>query len=91
MKEELKKALNKIGWDIKGRYPNEYIIDHKGARTGYRVRGDRIETISECSSDLCFYYKGIEIYELEENGKIDCVGIKAKGNEDVFLQFYNHS
>lgn len=91
MKEEIIKALNKIGYKISGRYPNEYIFNHKGENTGYRVMGDRIEPAdSRNGSDLCFYYKGIEVYELEQDGKVDCIGIKAKGNDDVFLQFYNH-
>lgn len=91
MKEELEKSLNKIGWSIKGRYPNVYIYDHKGVNSGYRVLGDRIEPSLQEKSSCSFYFKGIEVYELEENGKVDCVGVKAKGNNEVFLQFYNHS
>lgn len=91
MKEELEKSLNKIGWKIKGHYPNQYIYTHENKNAGYRVMGDRIEPTSSENSNLCFYFKAIEVYELEEKGVIDCVGIKAKGNDDVFLQFYNHS
>lgn len=91
MKQELKALLNKIGWDIKGRYPNEYITDHENKKTNYRVMGDRIEPYDP-KSTFAFYFKGCEVYELAgPDGKVDCVGIKAKGNDDVFIQFYNHS
>lgn len=91
MKEELQAALQKIGWDIKGRYPNQYIYDHEGNNAGYRVMGDRIEPASQGKSSMVFEFAGIEVYELDTNGKVDCVGIKAKGNDGVFVQFYNHS
>lgn len=90
MKEELEIALGKIGWTIKGRYPNQYIYDHEGKNAGYRVMGDLIEPASQGKSNLVFEFAGIEVYELDTDGRIDCVGIKAKGNDNVFLQFYNH-
>ena len=40
---ELKEKLNKIGFEIKGRYPNRFIYDANGNRTKYRVWNDRIE------------------------------------------------
>jgi len=91
MKEKLKESLNKIGWDIKGHYPNEYITDLNGERTNCRIMQDELEILTEGSYSIIFGWGGLELYELEHNGKIDCVGLKDKGIGKVFIQFYNHN
>lgn len=87
-KTELKQSLNKIGWEIRGEYPRERIIDHDKKAKDIRVYSDRLEISGENYTN-CFYFNDVELYELEQNGHIDCVGLKA--NENVFIQFYNHT
>lgn len=90
-KEQLRALLNKIGWDIKGEYPNERIYNHKGEGTDFRVTDWDIEIRYLEKSACVFGFKDCEIYELTNaKEEIDCVGVKAKGNDNVFLQFYNH-
>lgn len=86
--EELKENLNKIGFDIKGRYPNRFIYKPDNTRTKYRVLKDRIE-MQFCdenyiSYNTCFYFKESNI-ELIEG---DSVSIGTNG---CFAMFYNHS
>lgn len=90
MRDKLKQALEKIGWSIKGRYPLERIYTHENKSTDVIVMGDRVE-ISGNNYSCCFHFTDVELYELEnKDGVIDCVGLKAKNNEGVFIQFYNH-
>lgn len=86
-KENFKKALQKIDWDIIGEYPRERIVDHNKVGKDIRVYNDRLEIAGEKYS-CCFYFIEVELYELEDKGVIDCIGLKA--NENVFIQFYNH-
>lgn len=85
---ELKEKLNKIGFEVKGRYPNRFIYDANGNRTKYRVLNDRIEYdldlenyISYCT---CFYFDGA-IIEMIDN---DAVSV---GTKECFVMFMNHS
>jgi hypothetical protein len=83
--EKLKEALNKIGWDIRGRYPNRYILDHEGKKTNYSVLDDRVEVYGASKhTTICFYFKGSKI-EMVEN---DAVSI---GTKDCFILFMNHT
>jgi len=100
MKEiiKFKRALAKIGWSTRGRYPNEWVINNLGERTLWRVLSDRIELeskgafgekASECGNAgaVSVYYKSnIELLSGTGN-KPNCVSI---GTNDVFVQFYNH-
>ena len=91
MKEELQKSLEKIGWKFYGKYPNERLLDHDGVIKDIKITNERLE-IQETNLDTCFYLKGCEVYELTNpQGDVDCVGLKAIGNNEVFIQFYNHS
>lgn len=85
-REELQIALKKIGWDYRGRYPNERIIDHEGKSTCYRVLNDGIQVtgVSE-NSAVDFYFKGATISVLLEN---DAVSL---GTDDCFILFMNHT
>ena len=86
--EQLKEALNKIGFDIKGRYPNRYIYSANNKRTPFRVLEDRIEVAFDEDNDIsyccCFYFKHSDV-ELIDG---DAVTI---GQNGVFTMFYNHS
>lgn len=83
-KEELQEHLQRIGWDFSGRYPNEWIKDHNGERTNYRVCGDCIQVkgVSD-NTDVCFYFKGAETVMVDE----DAV---ALGTQQCFILFMNH-
>lgn len=83
MKEKLEEELKKIGWSIKGRYPNSWIYDHKNKRTNYRVMDDRIEVegVSE-NTIVAFYFKDCEIKRME-----DAVAV---GTKEQFILFMNH-
>lgn len=81
----LQTALQKIGWDIRGRYPNRYIVDHEGKATDFRVMDDRVEPVMKQKTVVCFYFEGSKI-ELLETG--DSVSI---GTEKCFALFMNHS
>jgi len=54
---ELREKLQKIGWDIKGRYPNTWIYDHENKITHYRVMSDRVEfeNTDEHTNSLMFF------------------------------------
>lgn len=85
MKEELKEKLEKIGWTMRGKYPNEWIFDHEGKKTCYMVRGDRIE-LSGVSPHSCvhFHYKDSKADMLEGNDAV------SFGTEEQFILFMNH-
>lgn len=92
IKKELENALNEIGWSIKGRNPYNYICDYEGKKTNCIVRDDRVEVAYMEKSSCCFYFLGVKVYKLTgKDGKVDCIGLQAKNNPSVFLQFYNHS
>lgn len=86
--QELKELLNKIGYEIKGRYPNRRIYAPNGKYAGYRVRNDCIELDNNlddlCSCNTSFYFKGGKI-EMIDN---DCVSV---GTNECFVLFMNHS
>lgn len=94
IKKEFEDALNEIGWSITGNYPNNYLVTYEGKITHYRLLNDRVEININSSerSACCFYFSEVKVYKLtNSNGKVDCVGLQAKNNPSVFLQFYNHS
>ena len=83
-KEELEKHLKKIGWRFGGRYPNEWIIDHNGERTSYRVLSDSIEVVGvNKNSSVSFHFRGAETVMVDE----DAV---ALGTQQCFILFMNH-
>lgn len=88
--ETLENLLQEIGWKIGGRNNYKYLVDHEGKKKSIRVSSDRV-AISDTNYDCCFYFDETEFYSLEQNGKTDCVGLRAKDNDQVFIQFYNHS
>lgn len=81
--QQLKSELNKIGWDIKGRYPNQYIFNHENKNTGYQVYNDRVEVSNrELHSSIVFTFKGSTINNIDG----DCV---AFGTDECFMLFQN--
>lgn len=82
--EKLKEALNKIGWDIRGKYPNRFIYDHKNKRQQYRVLDDKIEVLGFETSCVCFYFKGSAVAVIEGN-------TVSLGTDECFVLFMNHS
>ena len=85
--EEFEENLNKIGFSIKGRYPNSWIYKPDNTRTYYRVMSDRIEMCFRdenfISYDACFYFKDSDV-ELIDG---DAVSL---GKNGIFAMFYNH-
>lgn len=86
-KQLLQENLEKIGYSLYGRYPNEYIYDYKKQRTKWRVLNDRIEN-DRCDDNVSinFYYKACDIEILDNN----CVCIGGKNDRDIFIMFANY-
>lgn len=87
--QELKEFLNKIGYEIRGRYPNRRIYTPNGQYTGYRVMDDHIEIERKSLGNMyaCityFHFAGAKI-EMVEN---DCVSV---GTDKCFVLFMNHN
>lgn len=85
-KQEFIDHIAKIGWSVKG--PNDinmFVHNEKGERTKIRVKVDCVEVPGSGEMDIAFYFKGLKPYELGDGA----LGVKAKGTEGVFLQFYN--
>lgn len=88
--EQLHEMLSRIGFAVKGRYPNSWIFDYEGHKTMYRVSSDRIEYDDRYSHYVtCFYFNDSKIELLEDN---DAVSISPKGRENAaFVLFMNHT
>ena len=85
--EELKEALNTIGWDIKGEYPNSWIYNNFGERTDFRVLSDGIELHSNPfgkngRGTICYNFKEAKIEKLSD----DTISL---GTKNIFVNFYN--
>lgn len=89
----LREALEKIGWELRDHGCNYYYMyNHKGNGVSWYVYGlqdPRIEHQPNISYSMScvFYLKHADI-ELSEDEQ--CVSVVAKGNREVFVQFYNH-
>lgn len=97
-REELATELANIGWRISnsGNGLNDYIINHKGEKTGFVVQGDRLEVRDNLFGGDTSMGRGIVVLTMKEihiglhgdNGKTDCVCLNlGKGH---YIQFYNH-
>ena len=86
--QKLKELLNKIGYEIRGRYPNTRIYAPNGKYTGYRVLNGYIQLENSfndlCSSITSFYFKGGKIEMIDNN----CVSV---GTTECFVLFMNHN
>jgi hypothetical protein len=83
--QELEEGLSKIGYSIKGRYPNRFIYDNLGKRVEPTLRfwSDRIEFgIKHYGLSVVFYYENCNIQHVEES---DAVSI---GTEHQFFILY---
>ncbi len=84
--DELQTTLQKIGWSIKGAYPNRYIFDHEGKKTEFRVMDDRVEPRGLNNHIVtCFYFEGSETKLLDTGDSV------ALGTEKCFALFMNHT
>jgi hypothetical protein len=97
-REELETALAKIGWSIPKSWNglNDYIINHKGEKTGFVVRDNQLEVRTNLFGGDTSMGRGTVVFTLEEidirlhgdNGNTDCVTIGL--GERNYIQFYNH-
>ena len=86
--EDLHTELRKIGFKIKGFYPNTYIFDYLDNKTNWRVLNDRIENEkSDENVCICFYFSDMKLEILDNN----CVAISAKDNTNIFALFTNYT
>ena len=90
-RKDLETELKKIKWTIKGQEHHEYLVDHENKPTNIGVRSNSIEVNDLSNTDhrasCSFSFSGCDI-EFDKN----IVVIKAKGlkgNDMVFIQFYN--
>ena len=70
-KQEFEQAIAKIGYKVKGVYPNAFIYDNNGKNTGIRVIGEQIELKqrivgSDSEITIHCYFKGTEAEKLSE-------------------------
>lgn len=88
--EQLDEFLKKIGFTVRGRYPNLWIADYEGKRTNYRVMDDRIEIDEHGAHYMtAFHFKDCELELLEEG---DAVSIAPIGSPNsAFALFMNHT
>jgi len=85
--EKLKEALNMIGWDIRGEYPNSWIYNNFGERTKFRAVSDGVQLCSNSfgekgCGDLCFNFDEAKINKLGNN-------TISLGTKNIFVNFYN--
>jgi hypothetical protein len=89
----LEEHLAKINYKIRSHGCGHFgIVDDNGKHTDWMIYGvidTRIYREPEVGyqHSVNFGLKGCELYELDDN----CVGIKAKDNTEVFLQFYKRN
>jgi len=70
-KQEFEQAIEKIGYKVKGVYPNSFIYDNHAKNTGIRVMSDHIELKQEIKGSdsvitINCYYDRIKVYKLSE-------------------------
>jgi hypothetical protein len=83
--QQLEEGLSKIGYSIKGRYPNRFIFDNLNKRVEptLRVWNDKIEFgIKNYGMSVVFCFENCEINHIEES---DAVTI---GTEHQFIILY---
>ena len=85
-KAVLLEALKTIGWDMRGNYPNERIVDHNGKSTCYRVLTDGVQVLGVSKNSATdFYFKTAKVRILDSGNAV------SLGTDDCFILFMNHS
>ena len=95
-REDLKKALKRIGYRIENSYNglNDFIINHKGERTAFVVNDELNIEIrknlfgSSFQGNFKIGMKSIKIRYIRSVKKID--GVSLVINKDTWISFYNH-
>jgi len=86
--EDLKNALESVGWRISGTYPNSWIVDNEGERSKIRVLSDRLEIEQvfnvNFKGSVCFYFNSCTIEMLED----DTISL---GSNNIFINFYGEA
>lgn len=93
-RQEFKKALNKIGFDINsspnGR--NDFILNEKGKKSKIRVLSSHLEVRSNhlfgesFNGDITFYFDCCRIEHDKENNTVNLISNKEEG---IYISFHN--
>lgn len=84
--ENLTKALEGIGWSIKGQYPNSWVFDKNGKRANVYVKSNGLEVqyVFEGRFDGTVYFGFSGSQLTVEDGMV------SVGTKECFISFYNH-
>lgn len=92
-KQIFERKLFKIGYSVKGEFPNSFIFNNKNQNTGIRVLSDKIEYRfgSEEEDDCCgiyIYYHKIHVGINEQKTSLTIMEKRGAYHPGVFIKLY---